>query len=277
MKNFIKLTNFEINRMSKVLFSLMAFMLVVQIGGVIYESLDYLNRVEERMMEQQLTRAEVLDSIGPMSFHPIINGIFFIGPIFICVGAILFYIFLIWYRDWFGKNTFIYRLLMLPTERINIYLSKLAAIVMATLSLVAFQLMAILVERFVFQMMVPDDLRTDDSITNLIVNSMTGQLFIPNGFDAFLLIYGVGVMTVMVLFTMILFERSYRFKGIAFGVLYGLLSVALFISPMILNELFLDKYFYLNELVWIEVIVGLIIMAVSTWVSFKLLKDKINV
>ena len=36
----------------------------------------------------------------------------------------MIYVFFIWYRDWLGKYTFAYRLLMLPTTRINIYFAK---------------------------------------------------------------------------------------------------------------------------------------------------------
>ena len=38
--------------------------------------------------------------------------------------VLIIYVFFIWYRDWFGKNTFIYRLFMLPTARINVYLQR---------------------------------------------------------------------------------------------------------------------------------------------------------
>ena len=40
----------------------------------------------------------------------------FLGPIALCIAALIIYVFFIWYRDWLGKNTFAYRLLMLPTD-----------------------------------------------------------------------------------------------------------------------------------------------------------------
>ena len=46
------------------------------------------------------------------------------GPIALCVVVLIIYVFFIWYRDWLGKNTFIYRLLMLPTARIQCLFSK---------------------------------------------------------------------------------------------------------------------------------------------------------
>ena len=42
----------------------------------------------------------------------------------LCGVILIIYVFFIWYRDWLGKNTFIYRLLMLPTARIQCLFGK---------------------------------------------------------------------------------------------------------------------------------------------------------
>lgn len=121
MKNFFKLLNFELNRVMKLLISLMVFTLIVQLIGVFVSKNNYLTQVEMLQQNDGSSVSQVLQSVGYFSFDRVVNSLFFIGPIMICVAAIMFYIFLIWYRDWFGKNTFVYRLLMLPTARINLF------------------------------------------------------------------------------------------------------------------------------------------------------------
>ena len=155
MKNFFKLLNFELNRVMKLLISLMVFTLIVQLIGVFVSKNNYLTQVEMLQQNDGSSVSQVLQSVGYFSFDRVVNSLFFIGPIMICVAAIMFYIFLIWYRDWFGKNTFVYRLLMLPTARINLFFAKLTTILLATFSLVGFQLVAIQIEMLVMKWTVP--------------------------------------------------------------------------------------------------------------------------
>ena len=50
MKNFFKLLNFELNRVMKLLISLMVFTLIVQLIGVFVSKNNYLTQVE--MLQQ---------------------------------------------------------------------------------------------------------------------------------------------------------------------------------------------------------------------------------
>lgn len=77
--------------MAKFLFSLMGFVFVIQISGVVYVSVQYMNRFNQAITERQMTREEALQSLGPLAFESFMHHMLFIGPIFICVGAILFY------------------------------------------------------------------------------------------------------------------------------------------------------------------------------------------
>ena len=151
---------------------------------------------------------------------------------------LMIYVFFIWYRDWFGKNTFSYRLLMLPTARINIYLAKATTILLYVLGLVALQLLLLPVEGQVLQWMVPSEFRTDLSI-NEITNFQDLRIFFPNTFIEFILYYGGGMAAVFIVFTAILFERSFRIKGIIYGVLYCAASLLSFFAPILMNEFIL--------------------------------------
>ncbi|SEQ36349.1 hypothetical protein [Piscibacillus halophilus] len=278
MKNFLKLTNFEFNRMSKLLFVLMGFVFLVQMIGVFYEVLSYKSRINQLITEAHMTQEQAINSIGQLSFDTIMYNMFFLGPVFISVGAILFYIFLIWYRDWLGKNTFIYRLLMLPTERLNIYFSKLATILMSTLCLVAFQFVALLLERAVFKMMLPEEFRVDTLLTILLENFPLTYLILPKSIDGFFIIYGAGAISVALIFTIILLERSYRMKGIVLGVLYAIASIVLVVAPGVINfELLPNAYLYEIEVIAISGAIAIVIGLVSILISRKLLNDRIRV
>ena len=151
------------------------------------------------------------------------------GPIILCGVILIIYVFFIWYRDWLGKNTFSYRLLMLPTARINVYLAKATTILLYVLGLVALQLLLLPIEVQVLKWMVPSEFRTDFSI-NEIANFHDLRIFFPNNFIEFILYYGAGMAAVFIVFTAILFERSFRIKGIIYGILYCAVSLLSF-SP----------------------------------------------
>jgi hypothetical protein len=277
MKSYLKLVNFEFNRFAKIFAVLLGITLVVQIAGVIVLSKIYLNMANEKIYEEFMPKAEFLLNYGQMSFQSVTRSVWFLGPIALCIAGVGFYIFLIWYRDWFGKNTFIYRLLMLPTTRLNVFYAKITNILLATFGFVAFQLILIPIETMVFRWMLPKEFRVDMSVKEIVSSMPELQILFPNNFLEMILFYGAGLMVVSILFTAILFERSFRWKGIFIGILFSLVAVAVFISPLLLQEFVLNDYFYPLELFVLEIVMGLIVLAGSIWTSGFLLKNKITV
>ena len=104
MKNYLKLVNFEFNRVSKLFAVLLGITFAVQLAGVMILSRRYLNNAHEMIYIQMMPEAEFLESWGRMSFLEIVRSGWFMGPIAICIAAVGIYIFFIWYRDWFGKR-----------------------------------------------------------------------------------------------------------------------------------------------------------------------------
>ncbi len=150
MMRYIKLVNFEINRFSKIYLSLLLITLVSQFAGVIIVTKSLLKDARETISNEKLSEAAYIANYGGIDFTHIANTLLFVGPIALSAVALIFYIFLIWYRDWFGKNTFIYRILMLPTSRLSIYLSKATAIFLMVLGLIAFQIIILPMENAIF-------------------------------------------------------------------------------------------------------------------------------
>ena len=277
MKSYLKLVNFEFNRSAKIFAVLLGITLVVQIAGVIVLSKMYLNMANEKIYDELLPKAEFLSNFGQMSFLSVTRSVWFLGPIALCIAGVGFYIFLIWYRDWFGKNTFIYRLLMLPTTRLNVFYAKITNILLMTIGFVAFQLILIPIETTVFKWMLPKEFRVDMNVKEIVSSMPELSILIPNSMLEGILYYVAGFVVVSILFTAILLERSFRWKGIFAGIVYSLIAVTLFISPLLMQDFVLNGFFYPIELFALEIVMGVIVLAASIWMSGFLLKNKITV
>lgn len=278
MNRFAKLFHYELIRIRKIYFSLFILIFVSQFAGLYLFTRRYMTQAHDIMVREFLTEGEYAEKYGFISFEQFCNSSFlFMAPIVLCVAAVLLYMFLIWYRDWLGKNMFIYRLLMLPTSRSNIYLAKVSVILVMVWGLVAFQLLILPLENLAFNGLVPSNLREVTTGVGLIVLHSILRIFIPQSFIEFVLYYGAGLMFVILVFTAVLIERSYRLKGVIGGILYFILAVFVFLLPVIISQKYFPNYLYPVELLGIEVVAGLFISCVSLWFSFFLLTKKITV
>ncbi|MER2225912.1 MAG: hypothetical protein ABS916_02560 [Carnobacterium sp.] len=277
MKNYLKLVNFEFNRCVKLYFSLIGLTIVSQLIAVFVESRNYINQMNEAVYQNKIPKAQFLSETGEMSMFWVANSSWFLLPIIISVTAVLFYSFYIWYVEWMGKNTFIYRLLMLPTTRITVFWSKLTTIALMIFGLVSIQLILLLVESQLLKLLVSSDIRLDLSLQQISEATYYLSLFIPQSFLSFIVYYGTGFVFLFLGFTTILFERSFRFKGIIMGIGFSIVLFLVFLSPIIVDTVLGSNWFYPVELLIAEVIAGLLVIALSSWMSHYLLNKKITV
>ncbi|MGX7394893.1 hypothetical protein [Carnobacterium mobile] len=280
MKNYLKLVNFELNRFFKIYLVLISLTVISQLTGTIIESKAYVSLANTAIHKNLVPLEQFIEDNQPMGLMRLLTSGWFLIPIALAAAALLFYSFFIWYRDWFGKNTFIYRLLMLPTARLNLFFSKLSAIFLMVLGLVATQLILLPIENTLVKWLVPSEFRIDLSIRDSLTASSASSFFtllLPDSFIQFLVNYGIGILFLVVLFTIILFERSFHFKGIFLGGLFGIAAVVIFISPILIESALNYYYLYPIELFILEVALGIAIIGVSIWVSNSLLNKKITV
>src|SRR5699024_2496402 len=106
--------------------------------------------------------------------------------------SLLFYMFFVWYRDWFAKNTFIYRLLTLPTSRMNLFWSKLSVIMLTVLGLVSLQIILLKAQSFILTMMVPVIYRDDLLLSDILVNFHYLNILVPTTKIGFVVAYALG-------------------------------------------------------------------------------------
>lgn len=278
MSGYLKLVHMEVYRFRFVLAALMALLTVCQFSALIWF-----------LMIEIPSRQTALSQNGAMQLKPfpleklsfaeaIFNTQFwFIVPILLSIAVLSLYVFLIWYRDWFGRNTFIYRLLMLPAARRNIYLAKGTAILLFVFGLITFQLLLLPMEHLLFKLIVPADRIEPSYWVNVISSNQAFVLLLPRNFDQFVMSYTLGIMAVMAIFTAILLERSYRIVGIVYALLYLLICVFAIVYPMFVLFATPGTYLYPTELFGIELAMCGIVIVGSLWLGFWLLAKKIMV
>ena len=278
MSRYLKLVNFELSRFMKIYLVLIAITVISQITGIIVKSKGYLNEVHRTIYGDSISKAQYIEEYGTITFMDYTtSSLWFLAPIALCIAALMFYVFFIWYRDWFGKNTFIYRLLLLPSARLNVLLAKATTILLLVFGLVSIQLILLPIENNIFKWIIPLDFRTDLPIHEMLEESRELSVLIPRSFVEFIIHYGIGIMAVLVIFTVILFERSYRLKGILMAILFGLLAIVIFFLPDFVELLLQKNYLYPIEHLVVRGILGIIVIGLSIWVSNFLLNKKINV
>ncbi|WP_426453139.1 hypothetical protein ACP26L_13370 [Paenibacillus sp. S-38] len=270
--SFWKLLHYEIDRFSRIYGALALLTLVVQWVSTVWLAKGLVDRIEE---EARLSPFAYADRFGKVSFVDYSSNFFFIAPAVFCAAALVLYVFLIWYRDWFGKNSFIYRLLMLPASRVNIYWAKLGAILVFVFGLIAFQLATLPLHVFTFNSIVPLEVRNPVTIAQIIMRNDLFQVLLPLHAADFLLFYSVGATAVIVVFTIILIERSYRLRGLIAGLLYLLGAAALLFAAPVINEA--SNYLYRDEVFILVAAAALFILILSVWISLYLIRRKISV
>lgn len=278
MKNFIKLLNFEINRFSKLYFLMLAVIFIIQFGSVIFHVGTYMALVKAETQGGRMSPEQFLYEYYPFGLNDIIYTRGFLVPIAIGVVGLLFYMFFIWYRDWFARNTFVYRLLMLPTSRMNIFYAKLTTIMLTVLTTVALQLIFLSIYQKVIEWTIPVVYRVDVSVGLTVATSQYLTTIIPDNLNLFFIGYGLGLAIVVVIFTAILFERSFQLIGIIYGIIYVGMALITFITPFIIQLILFDTlYLYTDEMLYLLTAIVIGIVIVSLFVSRYLLNNKVTV
>ncbi|MHA0857988.1 hypothetical protein [Paenibacillus sp. CMAA1364] len=275
MKKYLKLLHMELDRFKYILAGLMGITALCQFGAVIWWSMNELSRREE--MIKQYESSVVFSSYSFVDMISSTQILFFI-PILLSIGVLVIYVFLIWYRDWFGRNAFIYRLLMLPGSRQHIYYAKATAILLFVFGLVSFQLAILPIEKLIFNMIIPSDIREPSHLLDIIGGNQALAMLIPENFDQFLLSYGLGMIAVLAIFTAILIERSYRRIGVLYAIVYLAVCSIATLFPIFIMEISNGSgYLYPNEIFIIEVLMCISVLCVSVWFGCRLLAKKITV
>ena len=278
MNSFFKLLNFELNRFMKLYIALLITIAVIQLIGTLVAAQKYMILVNNSFIKGGMNEKAFIEMYSTFSLIDNAYSLWVLGPLAIGIALLIIYIFFIWYRDWFAKNTFIYRLLMLPTSRMNVFFAKAVTIMLTMLGLIGMQIVLLYLEEKMVKWIVPKVFRVDLTVPEVISGVYQLSMILPESFMEFLVTYSLVFAFIVVMFTAILFERSFKFKGIAIGILYIFCSISLFILPVIVQFLlFGNLYLYPDELFFVEFFIWMVVVACSLLVSRYLLNRKVTV
>jgi len=273
LNRYLKLVHLEVHRFRYALFGLMALTAIIQVIGLVQAARTRVVRVDELIELSRLQDA----ANYKFSFADIIGAtqIWFALPILISITVLGLYVFLIWYRDWIGRDKFAYRIFALPMARRNVYMAKATAIFIFVFAMVAFQLLLLLAERELFNKIVPAEYRMSSVFAEAVASSRVfDHVLLPLDFMQFLVYYGLGILGVFIVFTAILLERSYRWQGIVYAILYIAACGAAIGFAANLNH---DGYLYPREIAAIQFGIYLVGMGATLTLGFRLVSRKITV
>src|SRR5699024_9527291 len=120
--------------------------------------------------------------------------------------------------EWLGKNTFIYRLLMLPTNRTYLLLTKSLVFLIGGLLAFSFQFGLYFIELKIAEWLVTDGHYTLLNIHNVQpFYDLVHSLLFPTTLFQFISRYSFAFAALMSLFAGIIIERSFGLKGLIIG------------------------------------------------------------
>ena len=216
-----KLLQFEFNRLWKVLIGLILFNIVVQPLGVIWSTYRYFNR--------DVSAGTTLEMPGTvaraLAFNEVTQSGIVTLAILFTVFALIFYTFYTWYREWYGKSRFSYRLMMIPGNRMQVYFAKLLALYIGVLLLVALQIVLLAVGNWIFEWVLSEDVIRPIHLFELYYwNAFGNEIFLPV-LQIMINRYVMGFMTLNIVFVGILLERSFGLAGFISGLAFYLISL----------------------------------------------------
>ena len=216
-----KLLQFEFNRLWKVLIGLILFNIVIQPLGVIWSTYRYFNR--------DVSAGTTLEMPGTvaraLAFNEVTQSGIVTLAILFTVFALIFYTFYTWYREWYGKSRFSYRLMMIPGNRMQVYFAKLLALYIGVLLLVALQIVLLAVGNWIFEWVLSEDVIRPIHLFELYYwNDFGNEIFLPV-LQIMINRYVMGFMTLNIVFVGILLERSFGLAGFISGLAFYLISL----------------------------------------------------
>ncbi|MBD2843882.1 hypothetical protein IDH44_01645 [Paenibacillus sp. IB182496] len=276
MMHYLKLVRMEVHRFRYVLAGLAGLTLVLQLLAVWLTT----NQRLSELRESNFVDSGAQFSHSKLSFTFILYNTQFMYalPILLSILVLVLYVPGIWYRDWLGRSSFIYRLLALPMRRATLYWSKLTALLLFVFALLGLQAASLPLQWWIFRAMVPQAWQAPSYLSDIIGQNKVLQVLLPANPLDFALYYALGVLGVLVVFTAIIIERSYRGWGVLYAILYVLACTLLVVVPLpLLGTNHNAMGLYPIEVVTIALTAALLVLASAIWLGLRLLRRSISV
>lgn len=274
MRKFTSLLNFELSRFLKFLVPTLLVTAVIQLYITVSVSLEH-----NDMLERLAASGEPLERVPPFTMEAVTgNGLYELS-IMLVVLVFMFYSFFTWYREWFGKNTFIYRLLMLPTSRSYLLTTKVLVFIIGGLLAFVFQFGMYAIQLPITEWLVNPDHYTRLHIHNVqpMFGAIQNSLF-PTTLFEFVSTYSFALAALLSLFAGILIERSFGMKGLVIGAGYfiGYFVLYVFLEAFLFNQM-VTFPLRPSQIKITVLIYQMVMIVLGSIISSLLLKNKVKV
>ena len=274
MNNILTLYDMEFKRIYKIYFALIGILFASNIGATLFSIYSVPSRTSD--IEGNPITVNVLKSEEGIRYiyEYLIRDLGSMTKMAVAFSVLLclLYSLVIWYRDYFSKSKTIATLLMLPQKRFNIYIAKLITVVSMIFGVIAVQFLFWYIDLVIIKAILNVNVEGFTNVFRTILvaqNRLTNLIF--NQPIDFLMIDVLGVvLAVVVLFTGVLIERSYKKIGAVLGGVYIFASIILYISLSAQYEQYVDI------LLKVQIAYYIVIFLISILVSKKLLNKRIG-
>lgn len=280
IKAFFKLVNFEVNRLSKFLFVLIGLTALANIFGAFRMTQNYTEDIHNLMNTNNSSYEQAISIVGQRSLSDVFYSDYFVFPLLLCFAFFFLYLFFIWYREWFGKNTFIYRLMMLPVPRMAVFFSKISALFIGIWTMVSVQYLLLFISRGILEWRLPELAYVHRSLQDALfhANDWVWSFILGETISEFFISYGLGFVFILCLFTGILLERSFKITGIVLAAGYFIVAILSLFFIFYLPELFQNYYILFDTEILALVLSVLMIISISSiLLSRYLINHKLTV
>lgn len=274
MNRILTLYNIEFKRIYKLYFLLIGTLFIANLAGVMKTLYDSVKRIS---LENNLPmNIDILKTNLGYSFINEFtkNDIYVYGSMALGVAILfcLLYATIIWYRDYYSKSKTIYILLSLPQPKFNIYLAKLIMVIVMIYGVIACQFLFWYVDLNIIKILAGISSPNFANVYSNMMQSVNQINVVSPYLLDFLMIdlFGV-ILAVVVIFTGVLIERSFKKVGVLLGVGYILITIIGYVFIIGLDSGILGNLL-LNHIMYY-----IVLLMVSILISYRLINKRVCV
>ncbi|GAA0789040.1 ABC-2 transporter permease [Hathewaya limosa] len=192
---------------------------------------------------------------------------------FICLGILVIFLYaiIIWLREWIGNNKTIYTLLTLPISRHKIILSKFSTIFLLGSTYLSLHIGTLFIDNIILKNSISKEVFYDMSPIKAITQRCYQSDIFPYNITDFNVYILIIITIVFLIFSCVLLERSFRWKGLILGIV-SLVGISL-LYVLVPEKL----YFFTNETAIYYIFLSLILIICNYKLNYYLLCNKVHV
>jgi hypothetical protein len=274
VNRILTLYNIEFKRIYKLYFLLIGTLFIANLAGVMKTLYDSVKRIS---LENNLPmNIDILKTNLGYSFINEFtkNDIYVYGSMALGVAILfcLLYATIIWYRDYYSKSKTIYTLLSLPQPRFNIYLAKLIMVIVMIYGVIACQFLFWYIDLNIIKILAGISSPNFANVYSNMMQSVNQINVVSPYLLDFLMIdlFGV-ILAVVVIFTGVLIERSFKKVGVLLGGGYILITIIGYVFIIGLDSGILGNLL-LNHIMYY-----IVLLMVSILISYRLINKRVCV